>query len=283
LFLIVGGNSEIGAAAANLIRGHGNEVLATTRRSSAPSGELRLDFGSSFDELVIPSGVTSACICVAVARLAACQADPAGSAHVNVTRTLKLVDALLKRGIHTLFLSSNQVFDGNTPHVPADARHSPVSEYGRQKARVESLLRERMAEGAPLAILRLSKVVSPGMALIRNWIDDLRAGRPIRAFYDMTLAPVPVDLVATAIMRMMLDRLRATVQISGPRDATYVDVARFLAGRLGADQNLISPVSALESGMPAGAVPRHTTLDSSVVGRRYGLVVPDPFGVIGRL
>ena len=140
-----------------------------------------------------PQGATSACVCAAVARLADCAADPQASAHINVSQTLMLVDKLLGRGIYVLFLSTNQVFDGRVPQVPPDAPHSPVSEYGRQKARTESALCEYMARGAPIGILRLAKVVSPHMALLQRWIADLAKGVPISAFTDMTLAPTRID------------------------------------------------------------------------------------------
>jgi hypothetical protein len=42
-------------------------------------------------------------------------------------------------------------------------------------------------------------------------------------------------------------------------------------------------VSALDHGMPAGSTPRNTTLDSSYLAERYGIVVPDPEKVLGAL
>ena len=90
-------------------------------------------------------------------------------------QTIALIDRLAARGIYTLFLSTNQVFSGERPHVPADAPVSPVSEYGRQKAEAERVLRSRMANGAPIGVLRLAKVVSPGMALVTNWRQELTA------------------------------------------------------------------------------------------------------------
>ena len=86
-------------------------------------------------KLRIPEGVKCACIFVAVARLAACEADPVGSAPSMSNRRSLLIDLLAARGIYTLFLSTNQVFGGDRPHVPADTPTSPVSEYGRQKAK----------------------------------------------------------------------------------------------------------------------------------------------------
>jgi dTDP-4-dehydrorhamnose reductase len=111
----------------------------------------------------------------------------------------------------------------------------------------------------------------------------LSAGRPIRAFTDMTMAPIPVELVALPIARMMEDRLPVIAQLTGPRDVAYAEVGRFLAEKIGADLRLVELVSALENGMPRGSTPRHTTLDSSYLATRYGLTVPDAFDVIGEL
>jgi dTDP-4-dehydrorhamnose reductase len=144
------------------------------------------------------------------------------------------------------------------------------------------MLGARIAGGAPIGVLRLAKVVSPGMALTATWTRELSAGRPIRAFTDMTMAPIPVELVAMSIARMMEDRLPVTAQLTGPRDVAYAEVGRFLAEKIGADPRLVEPVSALD-GMPRGSTPRHTTLDSSYLATRYDLTVPDAFDVIGEL
>lgn len=284
MFLIVGANSEIGSATARFIRARDGRVVTTTRRvSEANADQLHLDFERPIETFTFAEGVTAACIFVAMARLAACEADPVGSARVNVERTLALVDLFAVKGVYTLFLSTNQVFNGDEPHVPAEAPTSPVSEYGRQKAETERMLRARMASGAPIGVLRLAKVVSPGMALVATWTQELAAGRSIRAFADMTMAPTPVDLVAKSIAHMMEDRLPVVAQLTGPRDVAYAEVGRFLAEKIGADPRLVEPVSALENGMPRGSTPCNTTLDSSYIADRYGLTVPDAFDVIGRL
>jgi dTDP-4-dehydrorhamnose reductase len=182
--------------------------------------------------------------------------------------------------IHVLFLSTNQVFDGNQANVPADAPHSQVSEYGRQKARTEAGLIARMETGAPIAILRLAKAVSPNMALVRDWIGALKARQPIRAFGDMVMAPVPTALVADVILALMQSRAEGIFQLTGPRDVSYADTARYLAERLGVDPKLVEETSALDHGQPVGATPRHTTLDSSATCRRFAVQCPEAWPVV---
>ena len=281
MFLIVGANSEIGSATTGLLRAQGARVLTTSRRlSEIGADQVHLDLQLPIRDFRIPDKATAACIFVAVARLAACEHDPVGSARINVERTIALIDLLAARDVYTLFLSTNQVFNGDEPNVPADTPASPVSEYGRQKAETERVLLSRITSGAPIGVLRLAKVVSPGMPLLAGWTQELAAGRSIRAFSDMTMAPIPVELVVKSIAHMMRDRLPIVAQLTGPRDVAYVEVGRFLAERIGADPRLVQPASAIENGMPRGSTPRYTTLDSSFIAEKYGLTVPDAFEVV---
>lgn len=281
MFLIIGGDSEIGGAAFAALKSQGRAAAATTRRRDLVGGDRPLlDLAAPLEGWEPPGNAASACVCAAVARLADCAADPQASAHINVTQTLALVDKLLRRGIYVLFLSTNRVFDGRVPQVPPDAPHSPVSEYGRQKARTEAALLEYMARGAPIGILRLAKVVSPRMPLLQRWIADLAGGKAIAAFSDMTLAPTHIASVCSAIGYLLTDRVSGVFQLTGPRDVSYVEVGRFLAGKLGAEPSLVHVTSARAAGLPEGATPLHTTLDSSALCDRFGLEVPDAWQVI---
>jgi len=167
------------------------------------------------------------------------------------------------------------VFDGTRPHIAADAPTSPVSEYGRQKALTESVLKAHMERGAPIGILRLAKVLTPTMPLLRGWLEALAAGRRVRAFHDMMIAPTPIDIVVDAITALMRAESRGIFQLTGPRDVSYADIARYLAIRIGADPTMVECVSADAAAMPAGATPSHTTLDSTAIRNAHGIVVPN--------
>jgi dTDP-4-dehydrorhamnose reductase len=281
MFLLVGGDSEIGAATYLHLKAAGKAAAATTRRPQLASPDRPLlDLAADLSSFEPAPDTSAACIFAASARLADCAADPAGSATINVLQTLTLAERLTARNIYVLFLSSNQVFDGSVPHVRADAPTCPLSEYGRQKARAEAVLRERMLRGAPIGILRLAKVVSANMPLLHGWLQALSAGEPIRAFHDMPMAPAPAALVGAAIAALLESRAPGVFQLTGPQDVSYADVAHRLARQLGADPALVGVVGAIEAGMPAGSAPRHTTLDSSAMRDRFGIVAPGPWCVL---
>jgi dTDP-4-dehydrorhamnose reductase len=281
--LLIGGDSEIGAATWRYMTRRGHTVRATTRRPDRVCGDRPLLDLSHLDHFDPPEQTRAAGIFAAIARPSDCHADPIGSARINVVQTLALVERLVARGIYVVFMSSNQVYDGETVCMPADAPTAPVSEYGHQKALAEAGLRRMMAHGHPVAILRVSKVLSPDITLLRDWVEALSAHRPITAFHDMTMAPVPIDLVAAAISAMMEDRSTGVFQLTGPRDVSYVQAGCRIAELIGADSGLVRPVSARSAGMPRGTTPRHTTLDSSLLRERHGVTVPDAWEAIAPL
>src|SRR5712691_2273340 len=269
MWLLVGGESEIGAAAHRYLTARGRAVSVTTRQHAHESAMRPLfDLSTALDGWEPPADTQAACIFAGVARLAVCAADPVGSAQVNVAQTIALIERLLQRGIYVLFLSTNLVFDGSRPCVPADAPTSPVSEYGKQKARAEAALDAHAQRGAPIAILRLAKVLSSETTLFRGWVDTLVQGGAIRAIGDMHLAPVPVDVACEAIAVLLRDRPKGTFQLSGPRDVTYAEAARHLALRIGADAALVESMSSSAARVPEGATPLYTTLDSTLMRER---------------
>jgi dTDP-4-dehydrorhamnose reductase len=284
MWLLIGGDSEIGAATHQFLQVRSIATVATTRRKERVATDRPfLDLAAPINTWEPPTGTTAACIFAAIARIAACDADPQGSEYVNVTQTLALADRLLARGISVLFLSTNQVFDGMLPNVAADAPYSPVTEYGRQKARAERALMARTERGAPAAILRLAKVVSPHMPLIRGWIDTLGTGAPIRAFGDMTMAPAETAMVSAAIAAMMKDAARGVFQLTGPRDMTYFEIGRRVAEKLGANPALVVEGSTADAGLPAGSGRMHTTLDSSRLRHDYRIAAPDVLEIVDSL
>jgi dTDP-4-dehydrorhamnose reductase len=281
MWLLVGGDSEIGGATFKTLRAQGFSVAATTRRrESLGADRVFLDLAGPIELWEPPPHTSGACIFAGVTRLSACAADPAASAHINVGQTLALVRRLMDRGIPVVFMSTNHVFDGEVANVPADAPVCPITIYGRQKAEVETALLRHLEKGGSVAVLRLAKVVSANFPLLAAWMTALSCGERIQAFGDMMIAPVPAELAVAAITSLLRDRATGIFQLSGPRDVTYLEVAHRIADRLKAPPALVSSICAREAGLPDGATPRNTTLDSGRLRERYGLQAPDAWNVL---
>ena len=66
-------------------------------------------------------------------------------------------------------------------------------------------------------------------------------GDPIKAFDDMTVAPVPADMATAAIAALLDAKMAGVFQLTGPRDVSYTEVGDYLARELGAPSRLGRP------------------------------------------
>ena len=268
--LIVGGDSMIGRAMAAYYGGRGWRVQATTRRrSQVDAAHPFLDLTAPLDDLPPADMVILA---AAAARIGDCEADPAATRRVNVDGTLAVARHMAGHGSHILLLSTDKVFDGTVARRDRTDRPCPACAYGKQKAAAEAGI---LALGEQGTILRLSKVVEPGLDLLSGWTADLAAGKAIAPFHDLYLAPVPVEQVARLAGHILRERRAGIYHCTGAEDRSYVDLARILAAGLGADPALVGSASCEAVNVPAAARARHTTLEMTVEQDLWELQAPD--------
>jgi dTDP-4-dehydrorhamnose reductase len=268
--LVIGGDGALGAALAGHFSSAGWQVRATTRRPA------QVDASHPFLDLAAPildlPEAEVVILCAAAARIGDCERDPVETHRINVAGTLAVARDMAGRGAHVVLLSSDKVFDGTRPRRARGDDPCPASEYGRQKAAAEAGV---LALGAQGAVLRLSKVLTPGLDLLAGWKRDLRAENPIAPFHDLHLAPVPMDLVACLAAHIVSERAAGIYHCTGAEDRSYAALAHALAASMGADPTLIRPISSQAANLPAAARPRHTTLKMDVEERRWGIAAPE--------
>ncbi len=282
--LVVGADGLIGGALWRRARAEGRPVIGTTRRAAVneveDNGRIHLDLDDNPDAWALPQSIGAAFLCAGVTGIDACERQPQAARRINVERTCVLADRLLQRGVHVVLLSTNQVFDGTRAHMPADAAHGPRTAYGRLKAETE---RHLLAAGGAVTVLRLSKVAATLGALLRGWAGVLRSGRAINPFADMWAAPLAVEFVVEALLRIVDRRVTGVVQASATGDVTYADMARRLAAALGVDAALVEAIAACDGSAAPTHIPRHTTLDTARLADELDMQAPVPWVAIDHL
>lgn len=273
--LVVGADGEIGTAVARQLEASGTPVARTSRRGTADS--LPLDLAAAASSWSLPSGVSAAVLCAAVSSTETCSHDPVEARRVNVEATLELARRLTVAGSRLVFLSTNLVFDGSVPFVPADAPRCPRTAYGRMKAEVET---ELFALDAATTVVRLTKVVGRPLPVFTRWREALARGEPVHPFSDMVMAPVTLAVAASVIAAAAREPLGDILQVSARADVSYAEVARRLAARWGFSADLVKPMVTAGAGLRLEHVPSHTTLDPSAVRDRLGLEPPDPWAAV---
>lgn len=269
--LVVGAQGSIGRALTLALRSAGTTVTETHHRHTQRPEALMLDLARNVAAWPALPDVQVAYLCAAVSSLATCRTAPTATARVNVHGAAAVAEHLVKRGAFVVFLSTDLVYDGTRPGRRPEEPVCPRTEYGRQKADAEARL---AALGASIAVVRLSKVLGPTMALLRGWADALRRREAIAPFSDVALAPIPLGFAVDALIRVGNRRLPGIVQVSGAADVTYAHVAHCLAQRLHVPRDLVRPICSSEAGIPLEATPSYATLDTSRLEEEFDLPPP---------
>jgi dTDP-4-dehydrorhamnose reductase len=271
--LVIGADGFLGGALVRRLRAIGEPVTGTTRRTpTGDSSRLFLDLSEQQANWRCPCPVGVSVICAGVTKLNDCHRDPGGTAYINVVRTLQLASDLVSQGAFVIYISSNAVFDGSVPYREPDAATLPVTEYGRQKAQAEKQL---LQLGDLVSVVRFTKVLGPESQPFNEWGRSLRSGRPIHPFSDAVLAPVGLDFAVNVLHRVGKARLSGIVQVSGDRDVSYAEAARWGASQLGADADLVQPVERSRLQHCIEPMPAHTTLNTDRLKSALALEPPN--------
>lgn len=264
---MVGADGGIGSA---LLQALGPTARGTSRRQSLGPDRLRLDLGDPPEMWPSLPATSEAYLCAAQTSLAQCREQPEATALINVERIEALARRLSASGAFLLYLSTSLVFDG-TRSAPDEADAvAPTTAYGRQKAEAE---RRVLALGPGVAVVRLTKVVAPHLAIFRQWREELRAGRPIHPFQDLWFAPIPLAYAVKGILAIGQAQASGIFHLSGPEEISYADAAFHLAQRLGAPASLVRPISAGDR-IPVAERPAHTRLEDTRFRALTGLTPP---------
>jgi dTDP-4-dehydrorhamnose reductase len=261
---VIGADGTLGSALIRALSLARVPVQGTTRRRERLGiREHYLDLASvdGFDPGERPSVVY---LCGAITRMQQCDDDPAGSRRVNLHGVCRLAEHCADRGAHLVFLSSSAVFSGRSDDNRESASVDPVSEYGRQKAQAEAQL---TGMGASLAIVRMTKVLSSDMRLLRQWRETLDRGQIIQPYGDLLMAPVSLRYAVAALVDIGIARRCGVFHLSGQRDVNYAEFARRYAQVIGADADRVHP-------QPTGGSayrPLHATLAMSATAARTGI------------
>ncbi len=258
--LIVGGDSMIGRAAADSLRTKGWRVTKTTRRQGSGTAiELSMEQVASagppnleqYDAVVVAAAVTAQ---------AACESAAENARLVNVEGPKMLARAAMDAGSHVVFLSTNLVLGGDSPFLGAAAPLAPVGAYARMKAEAERSLQALPGAAERLAILRLTKVLDPGLPLLATWRDHAAGGEAVTAFSDLVIAPVSLSFAANALTSILQAKAAGIFHCSGSEELSYADFARAYLASLGLDEALICAIEGRGVNPIAAAAPCHASL-----------------------
>mgnify|MGYP002526588129 CR=1 FL=1 len=191
---------------------------------------------------LVETGHEAVIISAAETNIDSCQLDH-NAAKINVDGTLELISQLGHLGMHVVFLSTDNVFDGKTGGYSDDSPPQPPLAYGRHKWEIEreiGNLTERHT------VVRLSKTFGLQKGdgtLLDEMAAKLTAGQAIRAAHDLIFSPTWVEDVVEAIIAIQDRELRGIINVASPEAWSRYELGAAVADVLGANSDLVRRVS----------------------------------------
>ena len=168
-----------------------------------------------------------------------------------VDATRSVASACAETGARLVHMSTDVVFDGDSPPYSESDPPRPVTEYGSLKLEAEHIVTD-LVPGA--AIVRTSLIVSvdPDDDVSRSLVTALLARRRVPLFIDEFRAPIRLDDLVSALWEIAgLEDGSGVWHVTGPDRLSRVDLGRAVAEAHGCDPSLI-----VESSVDAFDEPR---------------------------
>lgn len=255
--LVTGANGLLGSRVVARLAAQDEEVIAVGRGPSRFRGggeylELDLAGPGGLRELIerrAPAGVIH---CAAMTDVDASEADPVAAWALNVRSVEECAMACRRLGARLTAISTDYVFDGEKGDYSEEDQPNPRGVYARTK---------RAGEEAALllaqdrAVCRVALVYSGHPGSRRTFavsvVENLLAGKPVKAFSDQVGSPTLADNAAEMVMGVHRSGAQGLVHCCGASVVSRVEFARALARKLGADPGLVLPVLLAETKLPA--------------------------------
>jgi dTDP-4-dehydrorhamnose reductase len=267
--LVIGADSLVGSELVLALRAAGYAVRATSRRQRADA--IHLDLARPDLGALARERFACAFVCAGMTQMQACERAPEEAHRINVEGTLKVMRTLARAGTHLVFFSSGQVFDGEILRPGETAPRRPKNRYGRHKLEVEEAIAR---EALPAAVLRITKILARmPVGMFRAWHASLGAGQSAVAATNMTLAPVSVEDVAQAAMRLGLERRVGPWHLSSVDELSYADAARRMAEICGLPVELVHGEDVNETQVAAIHRHRYAALDARKLASALGFPI----------
>lgn len=178
----------------------------------------------------------------ALANIDYCQQHPeeAEAVNVEVTRSLALYAA--RSGAKLVFLSTDNVFDGERGMYREEDPPFPIHCYGETKARAEELIRA-LPNGvvARVAVVTGLPVLGRGNSFLGWMLKRLDAGEEVGAPENEIRTTIDAVTVARALLELAENDFAGVIHLAGNDRINRFEMVRRIAQRLGYDPARIVP------------------------------------------
>jgi len=208
----------------------------------------------------------------ATADIDLCERNPDLARRLNVTLTQAVADVCSRGGSQLIYVSTDNVFDGERGNYTEADQPSPINEYARTKAAGEAIV--AAVSGSTIARIALVMGFGPlggGNSFLERTIPMLRAGKSINVPPEEIRTPIDVLTLGKALLELATRSFPGTIHLSGNDALDRVSLTRRIAERFGYSPGLVRPRAPDQI---AGRAPRPRDVTMSNAKAREVLATP---------
>jgi dTDP-4-dehydrorhamnose reductase len=270
-----GASGLVGAAFARLAARHGHEVHGVVGRwpekIAGLQSQTTLDLGDparteEWLRRMPPEVIVNA---AAIAEPSACDRDPVQAQKINVDVPALLARYAAETGARLVHISSEQVFNGESPPYPNDAPTRPLNLYGRQKRAAERQVLARCPGAAVVrAPLLFGNSLTGRRSVHEKFLETWAKGQVMRLFTDELRMVCSAENLAAALLELSERReLHGVLHWAGARAVSRWEMGRAICARFGFPENWIEPARRADLPDFTASRPRDLTLDLAPLDR----------------
>lgn len=179
----------------------------------------------------------------AIAQAGLCEADPQATDVINVGVPRFLSTLCADQGVPFVFTSTDLVFDGLSAPYDEQCPVSPVTIYGRQKARAEAAV----LDAYPKALVcRMPLMFGLGPRIGGNFsvhmLSAIQKGRSIKLFTDEFRTPVDFQSAAQGLLRLV-GRSQGLLHLGGRHRVSRFELGLAMARQMDITPSMLEAVS----------------------------------------
>lgn len=217
--LIVGSRSKI---AEHFVKSNHGKYRFTTASSGDKTSNIKIDFRESMDYSFddYPE-LSHAIIFSSSTDINSIESNPERARKLVFDGPKKVIEVLNKREVKCLVLSTTAVFNENTYENHEQSVKNPSCQYGL----VKSMLEDAIMKSNLNSVVRMSKVFT-NPNILKKWDECIEMKKPINAFSDLRVAPLPVSVVSDFIDAWINDSTHSIRHISPKMDLNYYQLCQ---------------------------------------------------------
>ncbi|MCX7835264.1 MAG: SDR family oxidoreductase [bacterium] len=182
--------------------------------------------------------------CAAISNVDFCEINPETAYQVNSLASKKI--ALLSKEVQAkcIYVSTDIVFDGETPPYSESDKPVPIQVYGKTKLEAEKYILDHHSDNLvirPSVFYGAEHFYGTNFAL--QMISMLQNGKRVPVFIDQFRSPVSIQWLANSVIEVLELNVTGILHLAGRESVSRADFAEKLTSYLNLNSTLLEKVS----------------------------------------